>query len=93
MSGKEKQLASFLKASRVKAGLSQKDVANHLGYETPQFISNWERSISSPPVTSLKKLAELYGVSAEKLFEIVLAEEITTVTESLRRKFKRFSGK
>jgi hypothetical protein len=37
---KHMKLAKFLQTARVNAELSQLDVANHLGYSTPQFISN-----------------------------------------------------
>lgn len=57
-----------LKKLRIKAGLKQKEVALKLGYSTPQFISNWERGISSPPVKSIKQLACIYKTSPEKLF-------------------------
>jgi len=60
-------LADFLKQKRVAAGLSQRDVADKLGYSTPQFISNWERGVSHPPINALKKLGELYKVSADDL--------------------------
>ena len=63
------QLGSELKTLRVKAGLKQKEVASKLGYTSPQFISNWERGISSPPVKSLKQLAEIYNTNPDSLFK------------------------
>ena len=89
MSLNESKLAPFLKDCRVGAGLSQKDVADHLKYDTAQFISNWERGVSSPPISSLWKLAGLYGISAQKLFDVVLEEELRLTTISLRMKFKQ----
>ncbi|MGZ3774671.1 MAG: helix-turn-helix domain-containing protein [Pseudobdellovibrionaceae bacterium] len=80
-------LAEFLKQKRVTVGLSQRDVADKLGYSTPQFISNWERGVSHPPISALKKLGELYKVSAEDLFEVTLEATIQEVTQDLRRKF------
>lgn len=80
-------LAEFLKQKRVTAGLSQRDVADKLGYSTPQFISNWERGVSHPPISALKKLGELYKISAEDLFEVTLDATIQEVTQDLRRKF------
>lgn len=80
-------LAEFLKQKRVTAGLSQRDVADKLGYSTPQFISNWERGVSHPPISALKKLGELYKVSAEDLFEVTLDATVHEVTQDLRRKF------
>lgn len=80
-------LADFLKEKRVAAGLSQKDVADKLGYSTPQFISNWERGVSHPPINALKKIGEMYKVSADELFEVTLNATIQDVTQDLRRKF------
>lgn len=77
----------FLKNKRIAAGHSQKDVADKLGYSTPQFISNWERGISQPPVNSLKRLADLYNTSADELFEVALATTIQEVSQDLKRKF------
>lgn len=86
---KNAQLAKFLKEKRIASGLSQGDVADKLGYSTAQFISNWERGVAAPPVNILKKLAELYKVNAEELFEVVLEEKIREITNDLRRRFKR----
>lgn len=82
------ELKNVLRTSRLKAGLSQAETADKLGYSTPQFISNWERGVSRPPIRSLKKLASLYKMSAEGLFEEILKEELAIVTIDLRRKFE-----
>lgn len=78
----------FLKEARAMAGLSQRDVADHLGYSTPQFISNWERGVSIPPVNALKKIAVLYHVSAEEVFNVLLEHTLQEVANDLRRKFQ-----
>lgn len=80
-------LAEFLKQKRISAGLSQRDVADKLGYSTPQFISNWERGVSQPPINSLKRLGDLYKISADDLFEVTLNATIQDVTQELKRKF------
>lgn len=80
-------LADFLKQKRVAAGLSQRDVADKLGYTTPQFISNWERGVSTPPISALKNLGVMYLISADELFEVTLKSTIEAVTRDLRRKF------
>lgn len=64
-------LGKVLKQMRETAGLSQREVAIELGYGTPQFLSNWERDISHPPINSIRKLAKLYGVDAELLFGLI----------------------
>jgi transcriptional regulator with XRE-family HTH domain len=84
---KKVTLADFMKQKRVAAGLSQGDVADKLGYTTPQFISNWERGVSRPPINVLKKLGDLYKISSEDLFEVVLSETIIEITRDFRNKF------
>ncbi|MEO0337510.1 MAG: helix-turn-helix transcriptional regulator [Pseudomonadota bacterium] len=56
-------LPAYLKQARLRKGLRQKDVANLLGYESPQFISNWERGVSTPPLKLLSCLSHIYGLS------------------------------
>lgn len=90
---KRNQLADFLKRKRVSAGLSQRDVADKLGYSTPQFISNWERGVSNPPIASLKRLGEMYRIDAQELFEVTLSSTIEEVTMDLRRKFASSSAR
>ena len=80
-------LGEFLQQKRNAAGFSQLDISTKLGYSTPQFISNWERGVAAPPINALKKIAQLYGISADELFEVVLATKIQEVTKDLRRKF------
>jgi transcriptional regulator with XRE-family HTH domain len=57
-----------LKKLRLKAGLKQIEVATALGYGSSQFVSNWERSVSWPPIKQVKTLARLYNIAPEKLF-------------------------
>lgn len=87
MAGKSKTLAEFLKQAREKAELSQRQVADELGYQSAQFISNWERGISSPPMKTLKRLGELYHVSAEDLYEIMVEDTLRRVEADLHREF------
>lgn len=64
-------VGKFLRAHRVKAGLTQLDVANHLQYTTAQFISNWERGISMPPMDTLPRLATLLRIAPRDLIEVI----------------------
>jgi len=49
-----------LKKSREKSGLSQAAVSKKLGYKSPQFVSNWERSLILPPIKTIFILSKLY---------------------------------
>lgn len=87
------RLGDFLKEKRERAGLSQKTVSNKLGYSTAQFVSNWERGISHPPVTALKKIAHLYGITAEDLFEKLKEQATEDLVFGLEKKFNKSKAK
>ena len=89
MSIKRNNLAQFLKEKRILSGCSQSVVSQKLGYKTPQFISNWERGISVPPINVIRKVAQMYHSSAEELFELILEVAIEGIEEDLALKFKR----
>ena len=83
---KQRRLASFLKEYRIKSGLSQAEVAVLLKYSTPQFISNWERGVSSPPLDKVSLLIEIYRISREELIDIMLDEARDHLEKSIPRK-------
>jgi transcriptional regulator with XRE-family HTH domain len=80
-------LSEYLQTSRTKAGLTQKDISKKLGYTSPQFISNWERGISQPPLNVLHKLVKMYDLNRDELFDILLNQAVTDVSTDLREKF------
>lgn len=80
-------LASSLKDAREKSGLTQKQVADYLGYSTAQFISSWERAEREPPLNVIWRLAELYRFSAEDFFNTMLSYRTQVLIETLRAEF------
>lgn len=88
-----KALSDFLKEKRTQVGLSQKDVADKLGYSSAQFISNWERGLSSPPMHTLKKLAEMYNVNVDEMFDVILESTLEQVRVDLQKKFYNHTKK
>lgn len=70
-----KELGSFLKNKRVQLGLTQSEVAQKLGYSSPQFISNVERGLCAPPLKSLKKITELLQIDPKDLMSLILSEQ------------------
>lgn len=82
-----KKCGDFLKQSRETQGLSQKDISTMLGYNTSQFISNWERGLSLPPIPTLRKLAKVYKIDPDVLFNVILEAQVQSVTQSLKEKF------
>lgn len=75
----------FLAHCRKVRGLSQKDVADYLGYKNGQFISNWERDKSQPPIPVLKDLAKLFQIPEETIFNVVLEQHLREIAVQLHK--------
>ena len=76
-------MKDFLKSARIRAKLSQRDVSNKLGYTTAQFISNWERGISTPPIKDLKTLCRMYKVDFESTVNMLISTKVNDLTRSI----------
>lgn len=61
-------LGTMIRALRTERGMTQLDLARQMGV-TDKAVSNWERDLSIPDVSSLPRLAELLGVSVEELLQ------------------------
>ena len=66
------RLGKILKKARIDAGLTQQEVAAKLGFKTAQFISNWERGISSPPLQNLNQIIDMYSMDSNSLLKALL---------------------
>ncbi len=51
---------------RERHGISQRNLAKHLGITNP-FISNIENGFNTPNITLILKIADYFGVSADVL--------------------------
>lgn len=78
---------------RKSRGLSQEALAEQLGVSR-QAISRWESGETTPDLTNLKLLSELYGVSADYLLhdEYASDEDLPKVKETTQA-FKEKSDK
>ncbi len=76
---KHVSLGSFLQGARIRSNLSQWDVAKKLGYSSPQFISNFERGLSSPPLNILRILVGLYGIMPREILKVIALEQQRTM--------------
>lgn len=73
------------KLLREKAGLTQRDVSDSLGYSTPQFISNVERGRCRFPVQKLSRIKKLYRLSNEQVIDLFISEEKINLMRFLKR--------
>lgn len=86
-------LSNYLKEKRVESGLSQLDVAKVLGYSSPQFVSNWERGLVSPPLETIAVLVELYKISPNEIIEHIIKETRAYLEVNLKPKRKKTGAK
>lgn len=82
-------LGEFLQEKRVKANFSQSEVAQKLGYSSPQFVSNFERGLCAPPLEKLKALIPLYRMDGEEVLRLMLKEEERQLRMALGLKKKK----
>jgi transcriptional regulator with XRE-family HTH domain len=88
-----KTLNDYLRQKRVDSGLSQLDVARELGYSSPQFVSNWERGLVSPPLETIAVLIDLYKISSTEVVSKILEETRDYLESNLGRKSKKSKAK
>ena len=55
-----------LKAARVNAGLTQKEVADSLGVSN-KTVCSWEKGNTFPSVCYIDKLCKLFGISYDEV--------------------------
>jgi transcriptional regulator with XRE-family HTH domain len=71
------EIGSKVKQLRNKASLTQEQLAQELGISS-QSVSKWETGASMPDITLLPRIAEIFGISIDELFDL-------TVDQKLRR--------
>lgn len=59
------RLGKMFAKARKANDITQAQVAERYGYQTAQFISNWERGQSFPPIKIFKDLCKYYGIDLE----------------------------
>lgn len=64
------KIGAALAKARVKAGLSQREMAILIG-KNERTVQNWEKGTSDPSTSNLFALAKLYGISVEELLKEV----------------------
>ena len=57
-----------LREYRLKAGLTQKEVAQKIGVNNEERVCHWEKGNNVPSMASLFKLSKLYKVIPAKLY-------------------------
>ena len=75
------QLGRRIKELRKKRNITQQDLAEMLGVSY-QAISRWENSITSPDITVLPVLANIFNVTVDYLLDVNINEN-TQIIENI----------
>lgn len=78
-----RQMGRLIKKARQSSGLTQAALAKRLGYRSPQFISNWERAESLPPIHALSKIAKHTKTNYVEFKAILMKDFERTLSKSL----------
>jgi len=82
-----KHIAKLVRTSRLKAGITQQELARTLGFANGQYISNCERAYSSIPKDKINVLSRKLGIKSKKVVAAILADKrIELLNEIGRRK-------
>lgn len=77
-----KNLGGYLREKREKIGKTQTDVAHALKVR-PQFVSNWERGLSSPPWRLMRKIVQLYKIPKNEVVKVLVREHEAFIRKNL----------
>ena len=77
MSNKFGEMISSLRREK---NMTQNDLADKMNV-TDKAVSKWERNLSCPDINSIPKLAEILGVSVEKLLNAQTKQENSKVED------------
>jgi len=84
-----RSIGLFIKRARKSKGLSQEELAHLLGYDSGQFISDWERGFSAVPMKRLADVSKILSIEKEELFEMLLEFSVERLSLSMRQEFKQ----
>lgn len=83
------EIGSIVREYREKAKLTQMQLAEKLGYDSPQFVSIFERGLSSVPVNTLGRLISILGIPEKRVLDILIktyrAQTMSQLDEGKRR--------
>lgn len=75
------EITAMLIKARKHQGLTQATVARKAGYRSSQYVSNWERGITTPSLKVVKRLIKILDLNPRQ----VIATYLTVYKRSLKK--------
>lgn len=82
---KYKNMAKLMKTARKRVGLSQGDLAEKLGFDSGQFISNIERGICALPPKYFKIASEVLDIYIDDLADRYIDDIVDRLWKEIGR--------
>ena len=76
------ELGKKIRQLRFKAELTQEQLAEKLGIGA-QAVSKWENAAAMPDITLLPRLAEIFGVTIDDLFDLTVEQRLNRIENRL----------
>lgn len=84
-----KRIGNYFKLARVKAGLTQAEVAKSLSCHT-QYLSNVERGVCSISSQHMRKLIKVYKLSnSQVISDLIKIQKVYLTLKLTTKKFKQ----
>ena len=72
---------NLIRTVRIKRGIKQTYIGKRLKYSS-QFVANWERAVSFPPLSCAKELCEILSLPRSKLKAALLKDYKAKLNEA-----------
>ena len=79
------QIGGTIRRARCRAGITQKQLTDHLGFTSAQFISNVERGKCLMSTDKIWPTAEFLGVDPEELLQAQLTDYELRIREANKK--------
>lgn len=76
------ELGNKIKQLRTQYGYTQEGLADKLGV-TAQAVSKWENNVTTPDISLLPKLSEVFGVTIDDLFDLTVSQKLDRIENKL----------
>ena len=75
-----------LKKARINLSMTQRQLADLMGYKSAQFISNIERGISQPPIKEISRMCEFLEIDPIEILDLLLDKKREDAIQSMKYK-------
>jgi len=76
---------NIFKEARERKGITQRELSQKMNYSTAQFISNWERGVSHPPIKDLKMVCSEIDLDLNEATKFILEKKFNHVKKMFKK--------